>query len=343
MMRSTFTTISRWSLYLCLLYATGCARSRAQGSADQPYETLEIRAQSVPGAVLYTELAEELGYLAPLKLKYIGSTFSGPQDIQTVATGDADIGQAFNGAIAKMVAAGAPIRALVGAYGIDEHTWGGFFVKEDSPIRGARDLIGKKLAVNTLGAHQELVLREYLSRAGLTREEIAQVTLVAVPLVNAEQLLRQGQVDAAMLQSIFRDKAVERGGVRPLFSDYDLFGRFTAGSFVTRLEFIEKNPKTAAKLVDGIARAIEWARAQPREAVIAKKRAILAKRKRNEDDSFVQYWKSAGIANPGGVISPREFQVWLDWLQKDGQLKSSSIPLSRFYTNELNPFYKPQG
>ena len=41
-------------------------------------------------------------------------------------------------------------------------------MKEDSPIKTARDLIGKKIAVNTLGAHLEFMLREYLARNGLT-------------------------------------------------------------------------------------------------------------------------------------------------------------------------------
>ncbi len=61
----------------------------------------------------FTELAEDLGYLAPLKLKWVGNTISGPQDIQTVVTGDTDIGGAFYGAILKLIAAKAPIKAVV--------------------------------------------------------------------------------------------------------------------------------------------------------------------------------------------------------------------------------------
>ncbi len=36
------------------------------------------------GQVTFPELAEDLGYLAPVKLKWVGNTISGPQDIQTV-------------------------------------------------------------------------------------------------------------------------------------------------------------------------------------------------------------------------------------------------------------------
>jgi ABC-type nitrate/sulfonate/bicarbonate transport system substrate-binding protein len=326
------------SLFLLLPACT----QKAKGSSDASgYETLEIRDQGSAGVVMQAELAEDLGYLAPLKLKYVGSTYSGPQDIQTVATGDADIGQAFNGAIVKLISAGVPVRAVVGSYGVDHNTWGGYFVNEGSPIRSARDLIGKKVAVNTVGAHQEAVLREYLSRNNLSAEEARQVTMVVVPLVNAEQLLRQGQVDAAMLQSIFRDKALERGGIRVLFSDYDLFGKFTAGSYVMRREFIERNPNTTRKLVDGIARAIAWVQTQPPEAVKQRWSAIIEKRKRAENDALVKHYKGTGVAGKGGLIAPRDFRIWIDWLVKAGQLKPNARPVSDYYTNQFNPFAAP--
>ena len=49
------------------------------------------------------------------------------------------------------------------------------------PTRSARDLIGKKIEVNTLGAHGEAVTRIYLARNGPTPDEIAQVELVVAP------------------------------------------------------------------------------------------------------------------------------------------------------------------
>jgi ABC-type nitrate/sulfonate/bicarbonate transport system substrate-binding protein len=153
----------------------------------EPLEKTEIRYQGWAGQVTFPELAEDLGYLAPLKLKWVGNTISGPQDIQTVVTGDVDIGGAFYGAIIKLIAAKAPIKAVVGYYGSDADTYNGYYVKEDSPIKTARDLIGKKVAVNTLGAHLEFVLREYLARNGLSAAEAKQVTLVAVSPVTGEQ------------------------------------------------------------------------------------------------------------------------------------------------------------
>ena len=307
-------------------------------AAAQSLEKAEVRYQGWAGQVLFPELAEDLGYLAPLRLKWIGNTISGPQDIQTVATGDIDIGGAFYGAIIKLIAARAPVKAVIGYYGSDEHTWQGYFVKEDSPIHTPRDLIGKKVAVNTLGAHLEFVLREYLARGGLTPEEIKKVTLVVVPPVTGEQALRQGQVEVTTLAGVLRDKALERGGLRKLFSDKDLFGNFTGGAYVLREKFIRDNPNTARKLIEGTAKAIEWARTSPPDEVRARFEKIIAERKRNEDASSIKYWQSTGVAGQGGRITDGELQVWIDWLVKDGLLKPGQLKASDLYTNDLNPY-----
>jgi ABC-type nitrate/sulfonate/bicarbonate transport system substrate-binding protein len=304
----------------------------------EPLEKTEIRYQGWASQVTFPELADDLGYLAPLKLKWVGNTISGPQDIQTVVTGDVDIGGAFYGAIIKLIAAKAPIKAVIGYYGSDADTYYGYYVKEDSPVRTARDLIDKKVAVNTLGAHLEFVLREYLSRNGLSAAEAKQVTLVAVPPVTGEQSLRQGQVEVTALSGVLRDKALERGGLRKLFADTDLFGNFTGGAYVLREKFIKDNPNTSRKLVEGISRAIAWAQTTPPEEVRARFEKIVAERKRNEDASSIKYWKSTGVASKGGLITDPQLQIWIDWLVKDGLLKPDQLKAADTYTNEFNYF-----
>ena len=336
MVPSSLSTSLTLTLALAL---AGCSKSEGRPTATgDGLEQTELRHQASAGAVWFPELAEDLGYLAPLKLDYVGNTISGPQDIQTVVTGDTDYGVAFDGAILKLFAAKAPIRAVIAAYGVDDTTWNGYYVPEDSPIHTARDLIGKKVSMNTLGAHFEFVLREYLTRNGLTPEEAKQVTLVVVPPISAEQTLRAHQVDVATLGGLLRDKALERGGLRLLFSDYELYGAFNAGAYVFRQKFIEQNPKTVARFVDGTARAIEWARTTPRDQVIARMTAIIEKRKRSEDASGIRYWKTTGIASTGGVIREADFQVWIDWLVKAGELKPGELRAPSLYTNEFNPF-----
>ncbi|WGD53590.1 ABC transporter substrate-binding protein [Bradyrhizobium sp. CB1650] len=333
---SSGALVTTWRrLILAAAMTVGLAGSAL---AEEPLEKTEIRYQGWAGQVSFIELADDLGYLAPLKLKWVGNTISGPQDIQTVVTGDIDIGGAFYGAILKLIAAKAPIKAVVGYYGSDANTYYGYYVKDDSPIKSARDLIGKKVAVNTLGAHLEFVLREYLARNGLSASEAKQVTLVAIPPVSGEQALRQGQVEVSALSGVLRDKALERGGIRSLFNDTDLFGQFTGGSYVLRDKFIKDNPNTSRKLVEGISRAIQWAQTTAPEEVRARFDRIIAERKRNEDASSIKYWKSTGVAAKGGLISDAEIQVWIDWLVKDGLFKPGQLKASEVYTNNFNYF-----
>jgi len=327
----------RTSLLVVLALCSACARERAPATGAG-YETLALRYEGSAGVVNMPELAEDLGYLAPLKLEYIGNNSTGgPHSIQAVATGDVDIGGSFNGSIVNLVSRHAPIRAVVANYGVDERVFSGFYVLEDSPIRSARDLIGKKVAINTLGAHSEFVLREYLARSGLTAKEAAQVSMIAVPSINAELSLREKQVEVAALGSVLRDRALERGHLRMLFSDYEMLGPFTAGSYVMSHQFIAKHPNTVRKFVEALGRTFDWANAQPRDAVLKRMEAIILKRKRNEDTSVVRHWLGTSIKSPQGTLKDEDFQRWIDWLVRDGQLKAGQVKPAAVYTNDFQP------
>jgi ABC-type nitrate/sulfonate/bicarbonate transport system substrate-binding protein len=306
------------------------------GTAEGGAETKTLRYQGSVGAVTLPELAADLGYLGDVKLEWVGNTISGPQDIQSAATGQTDFGGAFNGAVVKLAAAGAPIKAVIGYYGTDQSSYSGFYVLEDSPIRTARDLIGKKVGMNTLGAHHEAMLGIYLKRNGISAEEVKQVEPLVVPPVNTEQSLRQKQIEVAVLGSVLRDKALKAGGIRPLFSDFDLLGAFTAGTYVLLDKFIKQNPNTVRTFVTGVAKAIEWSRTTPVDQVVARMTDIVRKRGRNEDTATLQFWKSSGVAETGGRIVDKEFSLWVDWLTERGEVKKDQVKVESLYTNEFN-------
>ncbi|OAK51645.1 ABC transporter substrate-binding protein [Rhodococcoides kyotonense] len=322
------------ALLMSVSLATSCAGS------SEPEKTPDgrtvLRYQGSTGQVTFPELAENLGYFDRIALNWVGDTTSGPQDIQSAATGDTEFGGAFNGAIVKLAAANSPIQSVLSYYGADKETFNGFYVLDGSPIRTARDLIGKKVAMNTLGAHAEFVIREWLAQQGLSKDEIAQVELTVVPPVNTEQALRQGQIDVGTLGSVFRQTAVQRGGLRELFTDESLYGTFSYGTYVLRKDFIAKNKDDVADFVQGVARAIRWTQTVPRDEVIACYKAIITDRGRNENPDLVDYWRSSSVA-PGGVIADKEFQIWIDWLKRNEDLGDDIQP-SDIYTNEFNPY-----
>ncbi|MEU7922150.1 ABC transporter substrate-binding protein [Micromonospora zamorensis] len=332
--RAILRTLGAVAALTLLTGTAACGADAAAGGG----QTNELRYQGSVGQVTLPELAADLGYLGDVRLNWIGNVTGGPQDIQATATGQSDFGGAFNGAIVKLAAANAPITAVVSYYGSDAQTFQGYYVLDDSPIRNPRDLIGKKVGMNTLGAHAEAVLKTWLARGGLTPAETRQVELVALPPVNTEQSLRQKQIDVAVLGGVIRDKAVASGGIRTIFTDYELLGAFSGGTYVFRDDFIKRNPETVRTFVTGVGKAIEWARTQPRETVVARMRDIIAKRGRNEDPALVTYWKSSGVAGRGGVIGEQEFGTWIDWLASEGELKGDRPKAADIYTNRFNPF-----
>jgi ABC-type nitrate/sulfonate/bicarbonate transport system substrate-binding protein len=316
---------------LALLAA--CSRVAPTPRSDG-YETLELRYEGNPGQVSIHELAEELGYLAPVKLKYVGANASGgPHSIQAVVSGDLDIGISFNGAIVKLVASKAPLKAVVAGYGTDAVNFQGTYVLEDSPIQTAADLVGKQVSLNTLGAHAEFSVREWLTRSGLGGDKAKQVSLIPLPAINGEQALRQKQVDAAVLSAIFQHKAVARGGVRRIMSDFDMFGPFTAGSVVMSTRFLQQNPNTARKYVTAVGQAFDWLQSHTNQEAIDRYVQIIKKRQRNEDTSVVEHWTGNGVSAPHGRLDDRDFQVWIDWLVRDGQIAPDQVRASDVFTN----------
>ncbi|MBX7553944.1 ABC transporter substrate-binding protein [Streptomyces sp. NPDC004232] len=332
------TTASTRRQFLSLLGLSAVAVScgTTAGAASGKGQTKTLRYQGWAGQVTLPELAEDLGYLEDVKLKWVGNTISGPQDIQSAATGQVDFGGAFNGAVVKLAANHAPIKAVISYYGSDKYAYNGFYVLNDSPIRSARDVLGKKVGMNTLGAHDEAMLDIYLQRGGLSRAEIGKAEPLVVPPVNTEQTLRQKQIDVAVLGGILRDKALAAGGIRPLFTDYQLLGAFSAGTYVMTDRFLKQNPDTARTFVTAVGRAIEWSRSTPHEEVIARMTDIVRKRGRNEETAPLKYWRSYGVAEKAGLITGKELQLWIDWLTDRGDIKKGQVTLSNLYTNEFN-------
>lgn len=88
----------------------GCALpgSEASTAAKGKDGKVVLRYQGWANKVLGPELAEDLGYFDVVRLKWVGATISGPQDIQSVATNQTDVGGAFTGAVVNLIEAQPP-------------------------------------------------------------------------------------------------------------------------------------------------------------------------------------------------------------------------------------------
>ncbi|GAA2639666.1 ABC transporter substrate-binding protein [Dactylosporangium fulvum] len=317
---------------------SACGSAKASGSEPDASGVTTLRYQGWANQVTLPEVAEHLGYFdGKIKLKWVGNTISGPQDIQSAATGETEFGGAFGGAVEKLVSSGAGIKAVINYYGSDAKEFTGYYVLDGSPLKEPRELVGKKVGVNTLGGQNEADIFNVLHKAGLSPADIKKVELVTLPPPNAEDALRKGQIDAVALSGQFRQRAEAAGGVRTLFTHKDLYGPVNGGQYVFRNDFIKKNPAAVRAFVDGVGKAIEWERTTPRDEVVATFTKIVEARARtNESTASLKYWQSVGVPSHYGYIVDGDFALWQDWLITTGSVKQAPKP-SDLYTNEFNP------
>lgn len=323
------------------LTACGAAQASSSGAGG---ETTTIRYQSSAGAVDLLQLADALGYLHGLTLKKVGDVTGGPQSLQALTSHQIDISaSAFFGAIAQLVATGAPIKAVVATYGSNADVSSAVVTLEGSSITSAKDLIGKKVAVNTLGANAEAVIDTWLQKSGLSQADIKKVTLVPLAPLATIQALQQHQVDAADIGSGQIQAALTTGvKLATLVKDTDVVGNYSGGGFAIENDFAKKNPKTTEELVTGVAKAVQYVASHDRASVLKVYDAWLTK---NGYGSYVaatdQNWGGhTGVASADASITDKDISQWLDWLGSRGDVDPKKIKPSDVYTNQYNDLAK---
>ena len=136
-----------------------------------------------------------------------------------------------------------------------------FMVKNDSPIKTMEDLIGKKIAVVTVGGACDLILNDVLHKKDLDYKSIG-YTVMGVPDM-APTVLRGG-VDAACIPEPLLSVAQAQGGLRSVFDLFsDEYDRFPLVGFPVTQKFAESNPSTVAALQRALAKGLKFAHDNP--------------------------------------------------------------------------------
>jgi NitT/TauT family transport system substrate-binding protein len=129
-------------------------------------------------------------------------------------------------------------------------------VPEDSPIRSAKDLKGKTVSVNIIGGGLDIPLRVMLKRQGL--EDKRDYTIVEVNFPNSEAMLREKKVDAAVFLAPFWYRAIQKGGIRPIFTSKDAVGPTQMIMKVAESGFLAKHPQVARDIFEDWQIALRW-------------------------------------------------------------------------------------
>lgn len=286
-------------------------------------EQVEIRYLASQGGLAAHELADALGYFkgTGITLKNVGYAQGGPASLFALASGDVELGSAATAAVLNSIAGGNDFVAAYAGNGINKGTESVFYTLEGSPIKSIKDLAGKTIAVNTLGAHLDYTVREALHQAGLPENA---AKLVVVPGPQLEQVLRSKQVDVTAFgywQKTFEGAALKNGPLQKVFGDTDVLGEIAGGFVVLRRDWIKAHPQAAKDFVEKSQQALEYARLHPEEVKVVLAKALAA---RNENPDIAQYFTGYGVRE-GGKAVPRDLQFWIDILARGGTIPAGKL------------------
>jgi NitT/TauT family transport system substrate-binding protein len=233
---------------------------------------LDARAQSAPiklGAVGVEDYA--LGYYAQERgfFKRAGfnvelNLFGGGGAASTALyAGALDLSGTNTGSMSSAHVRGLPVALLAGGSEYNTATPHVYLVTtKDSPIRGAKDLAGKTIAVTSLGDLMQAAVMSWIDKGG---GNSSQTTFLELNTAQMAPSLLAHRIDATVLVEPFYTES--KNDVRVLGTPFDAVAKqFMITGWVANDKWLAAN-KAAAEQFAGVMRtAAHWANTNPKDA-----------------------------------------------------------------------------
>jgi NitT/TauT family transport system substrate-binding protein len=134
-------------------------------------------------------------------------------------------------------------------------------VLKTSPIKSAKDLEGKTVAVNTLNNIVHLMAMAWIDKHGASSSK---VKFVEVPFPQMEAALVGGKLDAVSIHEPFATAALQKGQIRVLAYPWgDVLPKFLIASWFASDKWIAKNKPMVQAFVRAINRGVDTIHADP--------------------------------------------------------------------------------
>lgn len=193
--------------------------------------------------------------------------------------GSVQIGSATPSVMLQAVDGGLDIVAICGAAAINTHSnlGSGVVARNGVNIKTAKDFEGKRVGVPGIGAFMHVSFRRWLTEHGANDRK---VNFVEVPLAQASDILRAGNVDAVVVGEPFFSRVMQaKTGylVSPFFNELPdgLFQMY----YTANRDWAIKNPAVIKAFREALDEAAEFLAKQPE-----KSRAIIGKATRLPPD-----------------------------------------------------------
>jgi NitT/TauT family transport system substrate-binding protein len=259
-----------------VLLAGGCASTASPSSKPSPASATAKNPASSIALGYFANVTHAPALVALQKgffTKELGATKlttevfnAGPATIEALSSGAIDA--AYIGpspSINSFIkSAGESLRVVSGA------AYGGAELVVRANITRPAQLKGTTLATPQLGNTQDVALRSWLKKQGLTSSITGGGDVAITPTDNAQTLalFQSGHVDGAWLPEPWASQLVLNGGAHVLVDEATLWpGRkFTTTELVVNTAFLNAHPATVSSLVAANLRAVDWLNANPSRA-----------------------------------------------------------------------------
>lgn len=276
-------------------------------------------------------IAKEKGFFKEegIDLEFVGEMYAGPEMIQAISSGSADMGST---AITALINAKANGFKVIGITDVQTsyneepiHKW--LTLKENN-ITTPEDILGKKIAINSLGASFHYTTLEYLRLNNISEKE---VEFIIIPHPNMEQALFSGQVDIAGMVKPFSNHALlsDTENVEVLFDTPDVFGSgMQVVTGVVSEEFANENPQAIMSFIKGYNKAIDFIYQNPDEAKEIFEEVLGVEAKYITNQKYQEFTK----------VDEKSVQRWIKILEDRGDIEVGSVAAEDIITNRFNPF-----
>ncbi|MET8220844.1 ABC transporter substrate-binding protein [Streptomyces hirsutus] len=253
-----------------LVTATACGSSDGGGASDANASsggTTEVKVGLIPivdVAPLY--LGEKKGFFSERGLKLsLSSAQGGAAIVPGVASGQFEFG--FSNMTSLLIAQSnsVPVKGVANgnaSTGVEGEDFAAITVKGDSPIKSAKDLEGRKVAVNTLKNTMELGVRASVMKSGGDPDK---VDFVEMAFDQMPAALDGGQIDAAMVVEPALATIKGQGGREIASSMVDIAPDLTISLYFTSTQYAQKNPEVVKKFQEATAESLAYADSHPDE------------------------------------------------------------------------------
>lgn len=271
----------------------------------------------------YTPVVDELGAYVAIQEGYFAKAGldvtlqqmpNGNSIPPGMLSGSLQIGAITSPTLIQSAAAGFPMKIVAGASYVSKANPNGWIVvRKGVTIGSPKDFEGKRVAIGAIGSFFDVLFRQWLLNNGVAPNK---VTFVEVQFSSMLDLLRGGQVDAAVLgqpylgRIVMADLGTEYAAYTGTFGERLLSNIYTATD-----QWIAQNAKAAAGFREAIEQADQFMQDNPEKA-----RFYAAGFLKLPADVM----GTLPLANYATRVEPQQIKLWSDMMLS---LKMTDMPV----------------